>query len=245
MAAVDPDAAPEYGDVDPSKPPRATLKMIRAPAEFDDEDSDEESDEDDESSDDEDVNGGPSDPAKSKKLKEAAAKKEMKDAMDEDDSDEDGDSVDIKSVLNKLMKGKDRAPDVDDESDDSDDMPEEIVICTLDPEKVRLSRPCVSTAAFTDQSLSTINKGLTWFSPPTSKSYSWSLALMLSILLVTTLSPPMKALTMKTTMVMVMTCHRVPTSSNLVMGMMRAMSWTDWKTLASWKLIRRRKPPSL
>lgn len=140
MAALDPDAEPENADgVDPSKPPRATLKMIRAPPGFDDGDSDEESDEDDESDDDEEVNGGPSDPVKSKKLKQAAAMKELADAMDEDDSDQDGDSVDIKSAISKLIKGKDKATedeDDDDESDDSDDEPEEIVICTLDPEKV-------------------------------------------------------------------------------------------------------------
>lgn len=144
MAAVDPNETPDYNsDVDSSKPSRVTLKMIRAPPGFGDEDSDEESDEDDESSDDdEEVNGGPSDPVKSKKLKEAAALKEITDAMNEDGSDEDGDSVDIKSAISKLIKGKDKATeeddddDDDDESDESDDEPEEIVICTLDPEKV-------------------------------------------------------------------------------------------------------------
>ncbi|KAK2766296.1 peptidylprolyl isomerase fpr4 [Arachnomyces sp. PD_36] len=137
MAAVDPDAAPEYpDDVDPSKPPRATLKMIRAPEGFG-EDSDEDSDEDDESSDDDDegVNGGPSDPSKSKKMKEAAVLKEMEDAMEEDDSDDGDDTVDIKSAISKLIKGKAKATDDDSESEDSDDGPQEIVICTLDPEK--------------------------------------------------------------------------------------------------------------
>lgn len=138
MAAVDPDATPEYGnDVDPSKLPRTTLKMIRAPEGYDDGDSDDDSEDDDDDDDSGDeINGGPSDPAKSKKLKQAAVLKEMEDAMDEDESDDGDDSVDIKSAISKLIKGKAKATEEDDDSEESDDEGEEIVICTLDPEKV-------------------------------------------------------------------------------------------------------------
>lgn len=140
MAAIDPDAAPEYeDDADSSKPPRATLKIVRPPPGMDlDEDDDDYEDESDEDSDDEEINGGPSDKEKAKKLREAARRKEMEDAMDEDDSDEAGEEVDIKSAISKLIKGKAPAKDGDDDDDDDDESLdlEEIVVCTLDPERV-------------------------------------------------------------------------------------------------------------
>jgi len=48
MAAIDPNAEPEYDDVDDKKPARATLKIVRVPGDmFDDEDdSDYDTDED-------------------------------------------------------------------------------------------------------------------------------------------------------------------------------------------------------
>ncbi|KAJ9215505.1 hypothetical protein DTO166G4_2875 [Paecilomyces variotii] len=139
MAAIDPDEAPDFDDgAGPSKP-RATLRLIRAPGgvDFDDdeedgEDYEDESDEDD--SDDEEVNGGPSDKEKAKQRKEAAALKEMEEAMEEDESE--GDEIDIKAAISKLLKGKAPATDDDDdnESDESLEL-EEIVVCTLDPER--------------------------------------------------------------------------------------------------------------
>ncbi|KAK2800956.1 peptidylprolyl isomerase fpr4 [Emmonsiellopsis sp. PD_5] len=146
MAAIDPDALPEFdGEADANKPPRATLKIVRAPAgmdlddDSDDEDYDFDEDEDSEEEDSEDeTNGGPSDPAKVKKARQAAALKEMEDAMEEDDEDEDDDNddIDLKAAISKLIKGKARATDDDDESDFSDGLElEESVVCTLDPEK--------------------------------------------------------------------------------------------------------------
>jgi FK506-binding nuclear protein len=143
MAAIDPDATPEHeDDADTSKPSRSTLKIIRPPPgmdlDEDDEDYEDEEDESDEDSDDEEINGGPSDKEKAKKLREAAALKELEDAMEEDDSEGDGD-IDIKAAISKLIKGK--APAMDDDEDDEDDESlelEEIVVCTLDPEKVRV-----------------------------------------------------------------------------------------------------------
>ncbi|KAL1847933.1 peptidylprolyl isomerase fpr3 [Paecilomyces lecythidis] len=138
MAAIDPDETPDFDDgAGPSKP-RATLRLIRAPGgvDFDDdeEDDDDYEDESDEDSDDEEINGGPSDKEKAKQRKEAAALREMEDAMDDDESE--GDEVDIKSAISKLLKGK--APATDDDDDDESDESlelEEIVVCTLDPER--------------------------------------------------------------------------------------------------------------
>ncbi|PYH87601.1 kinase-like protein [Aspergillus ellipticus CBS 707.79] len=145
MAAIDPDEAPEYEDgFDSNKRPRATLKLVRAPPglDLDDEDEDDEDWEDDseeDSEDDEEVNGGPSDKEKARKLKLAAARKELEEAMDEDDDEEDDDEegeFDLKAAISKLIKGK--GPANDDDSDDEDDEGlelDETVICTLDPEK--------------------------------------------------------------------------------------------------------------
>jgi len=150
MAAIDPDEEPEYEDGDSSKPARATLKIVRPPpgldlddSDEDDEDySDDDEEEDDDSDDDEEVNGGPSDKEKARKLKEAAALKDMEDAMEEDDDDEDEDDsgFDLKAAISKLIKGKAPATD-DDEEDDDDESDEgldldENVICTLSADKV-------------------------------------------------------------------------------------------------------------
>ncbi|KAJ5720596.1 uncharacterized protein N7483_008530 [Penicillium malachiteum] len=142
MAAIDPDEEPDYEDGDSSKPARATLKIVRAPPgldlDEDDEDDEDYSDEEDdeEDSDDEEVNGGPSDKEKARKLKQAAAQKELEDAMDEDDDESDG-GFDLKAAISKLIKGKGPAlddEDSDDESDEGLDL-DESVICTLNPEK--------------------------------------------------------------------------------------------------------------
>ncbi|KMU72743.1 hypothetical protein CISG_03177 [Coccidioides immitis RMSCC 3703] len=140
MAAIDPDALPELEDeASAHKPPRATLKIVRPPPGLDlddDEDDEDYSDieDDDESSDDE-ANGGPSDPTKAKLAKQAAKLKEMEDAMDEDEDDSDGDDIDLKAAISKLIKGKGKVTD-DSGSEGSDDLElEEVVVCTLDPEK--------------------------------------------------------------------------------------------------------------
>jgi FK506-binding nuclear protein len=171
MAAIDPSAVPQIDD--DNKALRATLKIIRAPMdEDDDEDDDEDYDEDDddieaikarlrgiisdedmsEDDDSEDEkNGGPSDPAKSKKAKQAALTKKLQEELDEDiEMDES-----FTNGVNGKSKGKGKALDdeeidSDDESidsDDDDDEVEEFVLCTLDPERVSSSlayqsRPC-------------------------------------------------------------------------------------------------------
>lgn len=145
MAAIDPDEEPEFDDGDSSKPARATLKIIRTPPGFDldDEDEDDEDysdvEDDEDDSDDEEVNGGPSDKEKARKLKQAAAQKELEDAMDEDEDESDDGGFDLKAAISKLIKGKGPATD-DDESDDESDEGldlDESVICTLSPEKVK------------------------------------------------------------------------------------------------------------
>lgn len=151
MAAIDPDAMPEFSeDFDSDKAPRATLKIVRPPPgmDYDDNESDdddyEDVDSDEESSDDE-SNGGPSDPVKQKKALKAAALKDLEDAMDEDDDEDDGDD-DLKAAISKLIKGKGKAlDDHDDEgSDASSDLElEEVVVCTLDPERVGFILPFI------------------------------------------------------------------------------------------------------
>ena len=148
MAAIDPTAEPE-GD---ASPPRATLKLIRRPfsemLEDDDEDSEDEemaallngnadsdsSDEDD----DEEVNGGPSDPSKSKRARREAAAKEALEALKNEESDDR--ELDGITQAGKKGKGKSKLLDEDDvdESESSVD-PREVetfVICTLDPVQV-------------------------------------------------------------------------------------------------------------
>ncbi|KAH8704888.1 hypothetical protein BGW36DRAFT_331872 [Talaromyces proteolyticus] len=144
MAAIDPDATPEFeDDADTNKPPRATLKIVRIPGDLG-EDSDDESDDEDytdeedseEDSDDEEINGGPSDKEKAKKLKEKATLKELEEAMETDDSD---DPESLKSIISKLVKGKAPATGEEDEEEDDEDEEglelEEVVVCTLDTEK--------------------------------------------------------------------------------------------------------------
>ncbi|CEN61949.1 Putative FK506-binding protein 4 [Aspergillus calidoustus] len=141
MAAIDPDETPDFED-DSSRRPRATLKIVRPPPgldlddDEDDDDYEDDEDEDEDSDDDEEVNGGPSDKEKARKLRAAAALKEMEEAMEEDDSD-DGEEFDLKAAISKLVKGKAPAMDDDDEDDESDEGLEldEMVICTLDPER--------------------------------------------------------------------------------------------------------------
>lgn len=149
MAAIDPEAMPEYEEsANGSKPPRSTLKIVRPPPgldfdddseddddyDDDDDDDDDSEDEEDDESDEDEENGGPSDPAKVKQARKAAAMKDMENALDEDDSEED-DEEDLKAAISKLIKGKGKATDDESESLDGLEL-EETVVCTLDPEKV-------------------------------------------------------------------------------------------------------------
>ncbi|KIV81820.1 hypothetical protein PV11_03974 [Exophiala sideris] len=150
MAAIDPSAEPELEDAEDKRAPRATLKLVRVPDSMfddeDDEDSDEEDfldglvddDEDDEDEDEAEVNGGPSE----KKSKDDEDEDEdMEDDEDEDDEEEDEEAIRQLRKIMKAVKGKGKAidgEDDDDEEEDSDDEAvemDEVVICTLDPEK--------------------------------------------------------------------------------------------------------------
>ncbi|KAK5945972.1 peptidylprolyl isomerase fpr3 [Knufia obscura] len=145
MAAIDPSEEPDLEAAEDKTKGRATLKLVRVPAEMldDSEDDDDFEDiDDDEESDEEEGNGGPSDrKSKSKKL----AKAEDEDDEDEDMDDDSADEAAAEALLAKIMKsekkGKSKAVDgeVDDESDDTSDEGtgiDEVVLCTLDSEKI-------------------------------------------------------------------------------------------------------------
>jgi len=166
MAAIDPSAELEEGDANGSTKPRATLKIIREAFipgmdDYDEDDSEDDFDEDemnallaegdeDDSEDDEEdeeVVGGPSDPAKSKKARKAAAAEQLRRELTEQ-MELDGPNGTTKSkkgkapILNGHVEEDDEDEDEDDDEDIDDDddeidEPEEFVICTLDPEKVR------------------------------------------------------------------------------------------------------------
>lgn len=129
------------------------LKALLEGRESDDEEEDEE---DETSSDDEEKNGGPSDPSKTKKARKEAAMKELIDALAEQNESDDEMDVDNSAGSNGIVtksmpdKGKAKAlPDDSEEEDSEEDSGdslngmEELVICTLDPEKV--SSLCKST----------------------------------------------------------------------------------------------------
>ena len=135
MAAIDPSAMPE-GET--GLPPRATLKILRAPMGDDDSEDDE-------------AAPGPSDPSKSKKARKAAAMEAIKKLLQEDE-------MDVDAKPNGKGKGKGKAPVSDDdeeEDDDEDDLEddeegedeeiEEFVLCTLDTKSVSLPHCYLST----------------------------------------------------------------------------------------------------
>lgn len=162
MAAIDPSATPKKTNGE--APSRATLKIIFNPEgpesdnedEVDFSDADMGLDEDDSdlsSSDDEDTNGGPSDPARSKKARKQAAAEQIQKALAENgvDSDDDMDvdsSPKTNGIVPKKSKGKGKATG-DDEGSESDEEEEEdielgveeLVLCTLDPTKVTFPIP--------------------------------------------------------------------------------------------------------
>lgn len=160
MAALDPTEPPEFDENSTSTTiPRSTLKIIRQPGgDVDDEDDEEymramlgDSDSDSEDEDeDEEVNGGPSDPSKSKKARKEAALKQLMESIDTGDSDEEMEDGPKINGLTADIKGKAKATDDDeDDEDDSEDDDEEVeieefVLCTLDTEKASLFS-CSST----------------------------------------------------------------------------------------------------
>ncbi|KAJ9157272.1 Peptidylprolyl isomerase [Pleurostoma richardsiae] len=157
MAAIDPTEEPEPDEDGhiPAGVPRSTLKLIKqrvGSIDDDDEENDEylqallngEDSEEDSEDDDEEANGGPSDPAKSKKARQdAAIKKLMESVQDDSDEDMEDDDEEPKSNGTKAKKGKEKATEDEDEEDseeDSDDESdgldlEQFVVCTLDTER--------------------------------------------------------------------------------------------------------------
>lgn len=156
MAAIDPDAEPQIDEEHKSL--RATLKLIRVPMDFDDDDDDEDYDEGDieaiaarlrmagalpeesDSDDSEDEkNGGPSDPARSRKAKQAALSKKLQEELEADEMEIDGktNGINGKSKGKAKVTDEDISDDDDEDEEDEDDFdePEELVLCTLDPEK--------------------------------------------------------------------------------------------------------------
>ena len=124
------------------------LRALLAGRESEEEDEEED---DESSSDEEEKNGGPSDPSKTKKARKEAALQQMLKALAEAQNDsEDEMEMDDSPQLNGLSKtskvnkgkGKAVAEDLEDESlgedgsENSMDGMEEVVVCTLDPEKV-------------------------------------------------------------------------------------------------------------
>ncbi|KAK8154734.1 hypothetical protein IWX90DRAFT_392362 [Phyllosticta citrichinensis] len=144
MAAIDPSAEPQ-GD----GPARATLKLIREPITNGEDDSDDEEDDsidairarlgeiisDDESDSDDEKNGGPSDPAKSKKARTEAALKQILEAANEDEMDVDGGAKKNKGKAPAVEGESDEDSEEDDDDDDEEMEMEEFVICTLDADK--------------------------------------------------------------------------------------------------------------
>ncbi|KAK3709003.1 peptidylprolyl isomerase fpr3 [Vermiconidia calcicola] len=159
MAAIDPSADPEG---DEGAVPRATLKVIRQSL-LDDEDYDEEDSDDDDfdreqmehilaaeasdvsDDDDEAVNGGPSDPAKSKKAKVQKQIAKLLEAASMDVDDDEDEKPNGFNGVAKSAKAKGKMPASDEDEDDEEDSDmddseggeiDEYVVCTLDSSKL-------------------------------------------------------------------------------------------------------------
>lgn len=175
MAAIDPSTPAEQGISNGHVPQRATLKLIFEPtspgAEEDESDDDSyldallggasgDKDEDgneDSSENDEETNGGPSDPSKTKKARRDAAAAAMIKALEEEKGGSDSDEEMRDSPSSKMVngassvdkKGKGKAVavghDSSDEEDEEDAEIQELVLCTLDPNQVRLKHVFVNT----------------------------------------------------------------------------------------------------
>lgn len=164
MAAIDPSAEPQIDEE--HKVPRATLRIIRVPMDLDDDEDDEDDEdfdgedvesiiaklraggvalpeEDDDSEDDseDESNGGPSDKAKSKKAKQAALKKKLAQDLAEDEMEIDAVNGKGKGKISAEEDSDEDDLDDDEDEDDEEDEVEEFVLCTLDPERVRLFSP--------------------------------------------------------------------------------------------------------
>merc|ERR1711939_213077 len=122
MAAIDPSADPDFEAADDKKPARATLKLVRLS--FDEDD-----DEDDSEDEDFDLDG---------------LLDEDEDESDEEDEEDPEATMKAIKELKKIMmaaKGKGKAVEGEDDEDDEEDSDDEsleldeVVICTLDPEK--------------------------------------------------------------------------------------------------------------
>ncbi|KIW62887.1 hypothetical protein PV04_09779 [Phialophora macrospora] len=146
MAAIDPSEEP-VTDPEDKHPPRATLKMIRVPDDMLDDDEDDSDDEDfdleDLEDEDDEVNGGPSEKKSRSRIEDEDEDEDMEDDDDEDEDDDDAEAI---AHLAKIMqyangKGKAKALDSEEDGDDEDDSDDEslemdeVVVCTLDPEK--------------------------------------------------------------------------------------------------------------
>ena len=145
----DPNGTGEEDDSEESEDEQEYLQKLLAGGDSEEDEDDEDEDESESSSDDEEKNGGPSDPSKTKKArKEAAVQEMMKALAEQNDSDDEMDEDNLPGVNGfakrpKVDKGKGKATDEDLEEDDSKDGSEEsldgmeeVVLCTLDPEKV-------------------------------------------------------------------------------------------------------------
>lgn len=185
MAAIDPSAEAELEDPEDKRPARATLKLVRVPDgmldddDSDDEDFDLEAEEDDEDSDEEEeANGGPSE-KKSKAVVKAEDNDEDMEDEDEEEDEDDEDEAEALAQLAKIMKsakGKAKALDGEEDADDEDDSDDEalemdeVVICTLDPEKV--CHPVLNSSLHAHIICRTINKLLTSWLVKVKKSFS-------------------------------------------------------------------------
>lgn len=150
MAAIDPSQPAEVEETaNGTTRPRATLKIIRQPEGYDDEEEEaqeymrallNESDSEDESEDEdeEEANGGPSDPSKTKKARNYAQLQQLVEALGGESDEEMEDAPNGKvAKKGKAKATSDDEEESDEESDDDEDdlEVEEFVLCTLDPEK--------------------------------------------------------------------------------------------------------------
>lgn len=146
------DANPgEDSDLDSDEGAEETKKFLKAiMAGRESEDEDEEDEDEEPSSDDDEENGGPSDLSKTKKARREAAMQQFMEALEAQNENEDEMEVHKSTKVNGVSKqskvdngkgkGKATAQDLEDENleddtEDSIDGMEEVVVCTLDPEK--------------------------------------------------------------------------------------------------------------
>lgn len=158
-------------------------------------DSDDDEEGEESSSDDEEKNGGPSDPSKSKKARKEAAAAQLLKTMKQESSDEEMEDTSSSPVTNGLSskknKGKAKASMPEDQESSEEDLDddagglEELVLCTLDPNQVGLSRYFSFNACSTDGFTSTINSPWISRSPKVRPRSSRFLGLTLFISLAT------------------------------------------------------------